>query len=516
MDDAVNLLNEQGNLAQKQGHFQIAGKLFSQALKLDPDNSILNFNLGNAFARQQKYLAAIKWYRRAVALKPDYQKARVNLSSALSNLGRLKEALEINPHNTAARLRHIFYLKSICAWQELDRTLTPPLCDQTPFFNIITDPNPAHNFQVARNWSRSIQKETAGLSVKLPPRIKNNRITIGYVSDGFRDFPTGHKITGLLRHHNKQLFKIILFSYGTDDHSIYRRLAQNYSDEFIDLQGVNSLQFAQTIANERVDILVDLKGHTQHGKLDVFSLRPAPVQIAWLGFPGTTGASFIDYIVTDKIVTPRHELKYYTERPIYMPHTYQIYDFGSKVPLKKKINKTFTFCSFNQSYKTEPPVFKVWMNILKRVPESRLWLWAEGHAPKNLRLQSLQLGVNPSRILFAGKLPPDQHLARLSRADLALDTTPVNGHTTTLECLWAGVPVVTTLGTHFASRVSASILTSAGLPQLITKNLKSYEDLAVNLATHPQKLPQVSKSSALFDTKQFTLDLEQAYLSING
>nr|MBL0701247.1 hypothetical protein [Desulfobacterales bacterium] len=257
--------------------------------------------------------------------------------------------------------------------------------------------------------------------------------------------------------------------------------------------------------------------------------RPAPIQAAYLGFPGTTGADFIDYIITDRVVTPEEHAPFYSEKFLFLPHSYQVNDntqLIAEVSLTKKDlglpEKGFIFSSFNQSYKIDPVIFNTWMKILDRAPDSVLWLFTGGKiSEENLRAEAKVRGINPKRLIFAEKIPKERHLARLEFADLALDTRIVNGHTTTSDALWAGVPVVALLGSHFASRVSASLLTAVGLPELIVDNLDDYEDLAVRLASKTEELETIRNKLAenrytmpLFDTPRFVDNLENGYITM--
>jgi protein O-GlcNAc transferase len=283
---------------------------------------------------------------------------------------------------------------------------------------------------------------------------------------------------------------------------------------------------AQKIYDDQVDILIDLKGYTKDTRLALCAHRPAPVQASYLGFPGTTGAEFIDYIITDRIVSPEEHASYYSEKFVYLPHCYQANDHTQPISNKAWRKEDcglpehcFVFCSFNRTYKIEPVMYEVWMGILQKVPEGVLWLLSDTHvAEANLKREAAERGISSDRIVFAKMLPKDEHLARLRLADLALDTRIVNGHTTTSDALWAGLPVITLEGFHFASRVSASVLTAIGLPEVIVHSLEEYESLAVRLANNPPQLQEIQKRLAenrltapLFDTPRFARNLERAY-----
>ncbi len=286
------------------------------------------------------------------------------------------------------------------------------------------------------------------------------------------------------------------------------------------------MEAAGQIFESGVDILVDLKGHTENHRLEICALRPSPVQAAYLGFPGTTGADFLDYIITDRIVTPEDQSPYYSEQFVYLPHCYQVNDQKQKIsddPFTRPDfglpEKGFVFCSFNRNYKIEPVMFGVWMKLLNKAPDSVLWLLKSNElAERNLKSEAEARGVDGDRLIFADNMPKDQHLARCRLADLALDTRICGGHTTTSDSLWAGVPVVTMLGSHFASRVSASLLGAVGLPELVTDNLEDYEALAFRVSQNPDELDGLTDklarnrlSEPLFDTPRFVANLEGAY-----
>ena len=289
---------------------------------------------------------------------------------------------------------------------------------------------------------------------------------------------------------------------------------------------MSHIKSAEKIFEDKVDILVDLAGHTEGNRMEICSFRPAPLQVRYLGMPGTTGADYFDYVITDPIVIPEEQAPFYSEKFIYLPHSYQINSARpgfSDYRFTRKIlglpENDFVFCSFNTNYKLDPVMFDVWMSILKRVPGSVLWLLkGKEIVERNLRQAAETKYVDPNRLVFADKLPKNEHLARLRFADLALDTRIVNGAATTSDALWAGVPVLTLRGSHFASRMSSSIISAVGLQELITCSLEIYETLAVHLAQNPTKLRTIKTILAknrltgpLFDPPRFVANLESAY-----
>jgi len=354
---------------------------------------------------------------------------------------------------------------------------------------------------------------------------------VGYLSNNFKNHPTAHLIQGMFRHHNREKFDVFCYSYGEDDKSSYREKIKTECDRFIDVRTLSHAEAAKRIYDDQVDILVDLVGYMKANRLCIPALRPAPVQARWLGMAGTTGADFFDYLITDSIVTPQDHAPFYSETLVYMPHCYQINDNTRAIPnrdLKKADlglpEDGFIFCSFNTRYKFDPVMFSCWMTILKQVPESVLWvLGGSKTAEKNLRQEAESRGVSCDRLVFAKKLPKDDHMARLCLADLALDTRIVNGAITTSDALWSGVPVLALQGSHFASRMSSSILSAVGLTEMVTHSLHDYEALAVRLANQPDKLYMTRQrlvknrlTAPLFDTPRFVRDLEKVFKQMWG
>jgi predicted O-linked N-acetylglucosamine transferase (SPINDLY family) len=347
------------------------------------------------------------------------------------------------------------------------------------------------------------------------------------LSSDIHDHAIAHLMRGVFKRHDHERFRIHIYSYGTDDDSSYRAEIRAASDVFRDIRALNHHAAAEQIAADGVDILVDLKGWTEGIRFEICALRPAPLQMTYLGFPGTSGADFIDYAIVDAVVVPPDNARFYSEQLIYLPHCYQANDDQQPIAIDACRRgdhglppEATVLCSFNRSYKLDPVMFATWMRILQRVPNTVLWLFASNPwAQNNLRREAHTHGIAPERLIFAGGLPKPQHLRRLQLADISLDTRIYNGHTTTSDALWAGVPVVTLMGRHFASRVSASCLGAIGMPELVTHTLAEYEDLAVRLATDraqrdavKAKLAQNRNRQPLFDTRRFTRHLERAYI----
>ena len=382
---------------------------------------------------------------------------------------------------------------------------------------------------MAESWAADIAKLVSPKSGKFEFQVTarpKSPLSIGYLSGNFRNHPMAHLLLGLFRCHSRRNFKIHCYSYGENDGSAYRKRIEQDCDKFVDIRNLNYRDAARAIYADGIDILVDLVGHTKGNRMAICALRPAPVQVRYLGLAGTTGASFYDYLVTDRIVTPTAHQAFFSETFVYMPYCYQINDDGAPtdetVWSRNDFNLPeagFVFCAFHQGYKIDPLIFETWMNILKQVPQSVLWLQENGMlTDRNLRNEARIRDVDPDRLVFSRRLNKDEHRARLRLADLALDTRIVTGAATTSDALWMGVPVVTASGSHFASNMSASILTAIGLPELVGSDLVAYERLAVafalnadDLAATRRKLQENRTRQPLFDTQGFAGKLERAY-----
>ena len=530
------------------GRLPQAESIYQQILQADPNQPVALQLLGVVAHQERKDDIAVDLITRALAIKPDYAEAHSNLGNVLQHLGRLEEAvacyqkaLDAKPDDAGAAAMLLHQLQHACAWRDFDileqkvRALTTVSIKEgqkigvSPFVHITHCPEPSENHAVARAWSREITQRMASLKVNFPlagRRARSSKITIGYLSCDFRSHPLVHLMRSFFGLHDRRDFNVFTYSYGPDDGSDYRKGIERDSDRFFDVRELDYAGTARQIHDSGVDILVDLTGHTQHSRMEICALRPAPVQVAYMGFPGTCGADFFDYILTDRIVTPESEARHYSEKFAFLPHCYMVTDHTqtiSDAPVKRADfglpEHAFVFCSFNHNYKFEPVMFDVWMNLLKEVPHSVLWLLKSNNtAEQNLKREAEARGVEADRLIFAGRLPKDQHLARFGLADLALDTRIYGGHTTTSDALWSGVPVVAMLGSHFASRVSSSVLTAISLPELIAHSLEEYESLALRLSKSPEelaalraKLAQNRTTEPLFDTPRSVRNFENAY-----
>lgn len=353
------------------------------------------------------------------------------------------------------------------------------------------------------------------------------KVRLGYLSCDFHDHATALLLIEVLENHNRQVFELIAYSYGADDGFFMRqRLLQTF-DRFVDIQRLSDREAAQLIHDDGIDILIDLKGFTLGTRTEILTYRPAPVQVNYLGFPGTLGGDVCDYIVTDHFVTPAQSAANYSEAFAYLPGSYQPHSRYSEIgrpPGRTEVGLPetgFVFCCFNQSYKITPAIFAVWCKLLAHCPGSVLWLLQDNMADGNLRNQAMQQGVMPDRLIFAGPVGQVEHLGRLQLADLVLDTLPYNAHTTASDALWVGVPLVTCPGDIFAARVGGSLLHAIGLPELVTETLDDYYRLAQTLATDAMRYQQIKQKLAaqrlttpLFDVVSYTRHLENLFLQM--
>jgi protein O-GlcNAc transferase len=548
LDEAhINL----GNTFKDQGDFGKAINCYQKALQIRPTNAAAHLNLGVTYAEADHTAGAIECFQKATRLNPQFAEAHNYMGVILAEKDRRDEAIDCfqkaiatNPDYAEAYSYLIHQLQHTCDWQRMScfserldiliqrATDKAQSIIQPPFICMARNSDPVMNLTVAKTWSRKIEQPLQNVKALFAfesRRQKKPKLTIGYLSCDFHDHATAHLMRSLFGHHDREKFKVHCYSYGPDDKSRYRNQIIKESDQFIDIRGDSHIDAARRIYADAVDILVDLKGHTRGARLGILACRPAPVQVHYLGYPGTTGADFIDYLITDRIVTPEGHDAYYSEKLVYLPGCYQVNDDQQEIAAqnltRKELglpNKSFVFSSFNFPYKIDPVIFDCWVQILQQVPNGVLWLFGHNeNAICNLRREAANRGVEPDRLVFAQKMEKAEHLSRLKSADLALDTRIVNGHTTTSDALWAGVPVITLQGSHFASRVSSSLLHAVGLPELVTDSLTEYEKLAVQLASQPSRLNALRQKlninrlkKPLFDTARFVKNLEFAYMEM--
>ena len=533
-----DVTNNIGISLREYGNLEDAKKSYNKALTASPDHPEAHNNLGVVLHDQGRLKEAIEAYTKAIALNPDYAEAYNNLGTALIDLGKRKEAIEayekalsINADHATARSQKLHEQAHIFDWEsiEADRFLFPTLGITekfvTPFAFLSLEDDPARHLLRAQNYVKHKFPQKSAVMPARPVQ-RPERLRIGYFSADFHNFPGMYLMAGMLEQHDRSKFEIFAFSYGpkTNDEMQKRIIAA--VDHFIDIQNMPTTAVRECALEHKLDIALHRNGHTKNGRTELFAERLAPIQINYLGYPGTLGTDFIDYIVADTIVIPEDKQKHYSEQIIYLPHTYQPNDNTRAISQKtftradmRLPDKSFVFCCFNKNYKISPKEFDIWMRLLGKVEGSVLWLLKSDQlAEKKLCLEAEKRGVNAERLIFADRLPQDEHLARHKLADLFLDTFNYNAHTTTSDALWAGLPIVTKLGKSFSARVAGSLLNSIGLQELITHSEAEYEELILRLSLQPETLSEIKKklsanrlSYPLFDTQKYTKNIEQAY-----
>jgi predicted O-linked N-acetylglucosamine transferase (SPINDLY family) len=531
----VDAYYNKGNTLQELGRFDEAIASYDNAIRLKPNYAESYINCGNAL-HQLRYLEdAIIRYNVAIKLNPNNADAFYNRGNSLQELQRFDEALESYDKFGEIKKDHDFVLDSMqylrmsmanwTNWDHQKKALLQKIDSSKNFSNPFLILALVDSLLIHRNCSTLHYKEkyTQG---SIHKTFKKNKIRVGYFSADFYNHATAYLMAELFELHDKNQFEIYAFSFGFSvEDKMQNRLKGNF-DKFLDVSEKSDISIAKLSRELEIDIAIDLKGSTAFSRTGIFACRAAPVQVNYLGYPGTMAVDFIDYIIADKTLIPAESKKYYAEKIIYLPDSYQVND-RKKIISDKQFSRaelelpenSFVFCCFNNNFKIQPSTFDGWMRILKAVQGSVLWLLQDNEfASKNLKKEAQERGVEASRLVFAKRHPLEEHLARHRQADLFIDTFPYNAHTTASDALWAGLPVLTLMGESFASRVAASLLTAIDLPELITSTQEHYEALAIELATNPAKLKAIKTkleanrlTTPLFDTPRFTKHLEEAY-----
>lgn len=538
------ILLQIGNVYSSMSRFEEAAAQFTASLKSDPGQPAAHYNLGNALRELGRPQQAAASYRAALKLDPDDADSHNNLGNVLRELGQLDQAiasyrtaLRLNPHLHHARLHLMHQRQHVCDWENWDSEIAEirrlvreeSRAQISPFaFLSLPGATAAEQRLCSKHWAENRFKNLSPEAQRLAAfksRPANARLRIGYLSADFRQHPLTSLAVELVELHDRQSFEIFGYSYGPNDKSAERKRWEQAFDHFREIRPLTLQQAAQRIFDDRIDILVDLTGYTQSSRTGILALRPAPIQVNWLGFPGTLGAPFSDYLIADTVVTPQAEAAHYSEALVYLPDTYQSNNrtrLDAPVPSRAECGlpeAATVFCCFNQTFKITPQVFDSWMKILSETAESVLWLLeCNAWAKANLRREAHARGIAPERLVFAPRASQGEHLARQRCADLFLDTEPYNAHTSTSDALWAGLPVLTRLGDTFASRVAASLLRAAGLPELVAQTTGEYVRTAIELGADRtrlirfrQRLDETRAKTPLFDTPRFARHIEQAY-----
>ena len=569
--------NNLGGIYKNLGDTDKATESFMRALDINPDLREANLNISALFMEKKKQKEAfhhlskvlqkfpkdkealnnvavlmdeigrpehaLKYYNMLVSMDgfSASENAHVtirNMGNAHKVLGQLEKALEcfndavrLNPNYSDALASVISLKHTFCDWDE-----TPELVERlnligiegepvSPFTMLRHEDNAEKQLVRSKNWARKISPLNVNERVFNIHKGASEKIKVGYFGSDFFDHATMFLMLGLLRNHDSNKFEIYIFSYGRNEKGAYGQEVQSYCTEFFDIQSSSDEEVIELAHKVGLDIAIDLKGYTKNSRSQLFAHNLAPVQINYLGYPSTMGVDYIHYIVADKTIIPEHYQKYYSEKIIWMPDSYQPNDNQRKISPSKFKRSDFglpeekiILCCHNQLYKVSPVEFDIWMNILRQNNMCVLWLLGSNeNAERNILKEASKRGIDHERIIFCKPIKHADHLARLKLADVFLDTFFVNAHTTASDALWAGVPVVTKIGEQFAARVAASLVRAIGLDELVVETNQEYESLISELATNPRRLKETKEklrenieTEALFDTEQYTKNFEKA------
>jgi len=539
-----------GTVAYRLGHIDDAIAHFNKAIAIKPDFAEAIYELGKLHVEKGEQVVAFELYQRVLALDPNMVAALVGVAALWEYEGSRREAiecyrraLEAAPEKQSVRLCLLHQLMHICSWDDLDSQIamvrhsvreSPADAENfdSPFsFLALPGTTAAEQKRCAEKWVYAMyrpqykMRELLGFTYQWE---RGDRPHIAYMSSDFCEHATAYLIAEVFERHDHGRFKISAYCYSPDDNSPMRARLKASFDQFVEIGKLSDLEAAKRIHADRVDILVDLKAYTGGTRSAILALQPAPIQVNFLGYPGTMGADFVDYLIADRFVIPPQSQADYSEKIAYLPDTYQPNDRSRAQPphpgrMNVGLPETgFVFCCFNQSYKITPEIFNIWCALLRSVPGSVLWLIAsKTYVHENLQRQAESRGVARERLIFAPRVGADEHLARQQCADLFLDTIPYNAHTTCSDALWMGLPVVTIAGDTFSSRVAGSLLSALGVPELITYHLDEYRALALELALDDRKRGEIRakimanrQTAPLYDSQLFTRNLERAYLDM--
>lgn len=562
-----------GNICYARGDIEGAIEAYRRGLKRQPDHAGGHYNLGNALLAARQPESALAAYERALATQPEMLDADVGRACALQDLGRLAEAEAALQRVLAAQPRRApvwgnlgglqagrkAYLEAAssyrrmlaaepegkglgllasaslyaCEWTDLDSLRERVEAALKLGRSVIT---PFHLLPLAGNDAIQTRAGTLYAAEHVPPprqplwtgeRYTHERPRVAYVSADFHSHATAALMAGLVELHDRQRLETFAISLGPDDGSAMRQRLQSGFEHFIDAARWPDAAIAQWMRSAEIDIAIDLKGYTAGARPGIFAMRPCPLAANWLGFPGSLGAPWMDYLIADRIVLPPAHASAFSEQIAWLPDSYQVNDhsraIAAECPSRQALglpDEALVFCCFNNNYKILPPVWAIWMRLLARFPDSVLWLLRDNaDAEASLRRSCAEAGIDPGRIVFAPRVDLPVHLARHRAADLFLDTVPCNAHTTASDALYAGLPLVTCRGGSFAGRVASSLLQAVGLPELIAEDLAAYEALAISLASDHERLGQLRQhlvdgraSFPLFDTRRFTRHFESCLL----
>lgn len=511
---------------------------YDKALKLAPRYASAWCNRGNALVTLRRYNEALQAYDAALAEDATMRAALDNRGALLMTLNRAQDAardferlLTIAPDHPFTRGNLLLARRQTCDWRDHETLRQGVIADVRagrpalpPFAGLAVLDHPADQARTAALWTAHYFP--AAEPIVRAPRAPRDRIKLGYLSADFHAHATAYLAAEMFERHDRTRFETIAFSYGPPAQDSMRTRLEAAFDRFVDVSNLSDRTAGEAMAEAQIDIAIDLKGYTFDGRPGILAHRGAPVQASFLGFPGGLGAPYADYLIADAIVAPADHQSFYAEKIVRLPHSYQPNSAraAAAAPTRAALGLpqgAFVFCSFNNAFKLTPDVFAIWMRLMRAVEGAVLWLYADAATAQSLRAASEAAGVDASRIVFAAHAPQAEHLARLQAADLFLDTSPYNAHTTASDALWAGLPVLTMRGETFAGRVASSLLAATGAPELITTSEDEYEALALALARDPARLAAIRArlianraTAPLFDIDRFTRNIESAYVTM--
>lgn len=530
-----------GNALLEMRYPAAAIESYQRAVQIRPDIPEAHYSLANVLLGQGRLEEALRSFDRALELRPSYVEALYNRAGALQELGRFEAAataferlIELAPGHRYALGQQFHcrqfsgdwarYAEHVAELEEATKNGTPL---DMPFSFLSVSQDTALQLRCAQAYTVGKYPSATPLCSGQP--YQHDKIRVAYVSTDFREHALSYLLAGVIEAHDRERFETFALSLKPGDGSAMGARVAAAFDHFIDASAMSDSEVSGLIREMEIDIAVDLTGYTLDNRTTIFAARPAPVQVNYLGFPGTMGAEFIDYIIADEFVVPEGSSQHFAEKIVYLPDCFQGNDnqreISAHAPSRADVGLPetgFVFCVFNNTYKLTPVFFDIWMRLLRSVPESVLWFATDSADVQcNLRSEAERRGVDAQRLVFSPRVKYADHLARFRLADLFLDTLPFNAGTTASDALWAGVPVLTCAGEAFAARMAGSLLKAVGLAELITYSLEEYEALARSLASNPARLAALRDRLAinrntmpLFDTARFCRHLEEAYIGM--
>ena len=535
--------NNRGTVLNDLARYKEAVADFDRALSLTPNHVGARYNKGKSLAQLLLYEPALEAYGQALALKPDLAEAWLGRGNVFLETRRYDEAyiacdkaVSLDQNLKFALGARLQAKLQLCDWSNLAsevQTFTAATrarkLSSTPFTLLSALSSPMEQLIGTKRY---LEEQPAFPAIWRGERYEHDRIRIAYLSPDLADHPVAQQLIGLLEHHDRARFELTAISFGPDSDSGLARRVRGSFDRFLDVRAQGDLEIAEQIRALEIDIAVDLCGYTQGCRLNILARRPAPVQVSYLGYSATMGTPHIDYLVADAMAVPRHHLEFFSESVVWLPDTLMVNDpkrvIAQRTPTRQECglpDTGFVFCCFNNAYKILPDVFQIWMRLLKAIDNSVLWLGqGTSTAMANLRGEAEKAGIASKRVIFAPRVPDmADHLARLRQADLFLDTLPYNGHVTTSDALWTGLPVLTCLGSTLAGRVAASQLAAAGVPELIADASERYESIALGIARDDtllrslkERLSRDRTISPLFDARRFARHIESAFKTMHA